>query len=101
MGTPKWDCAAMDNSQVLAVNADGTMIDGNAKERCAQECIKDQQCVSFNWPSPGDGYCYIKRGQGLREKATVNGVSKTCGGPTDYWDYYTLLTNRSDIPLPG
>ena len=51
-------------------------------------------CVAFNYPDPGNGYCWIKRGDGWKKSTVLN---KNCGWSSSF-DYYTLVSRTAQSP---
>jgi len=92
--TPSWDCRSCDlhQHQVRATPQE-------TKVNCAKACLLDSRCVAWNYPNPGDGYCYIKGPTVDCHESSKQKISNqsSCGRATRHWDYYTLLTPRSQV----
>jgi hypothetical protein len=66
----------------------------DARKWCAQRCLDSADCVAFNYPDPGNGYCWIKRGDDWKKSTVLN---KNCGWSSSF-DYYTLVSRTAQSP---
>ena len=81
-----WECGGNDIGSQSVSSWDGTSATVASRADCAAKCLEAANCVSFNYPDPGNGKCWWKH---TNQQSAILG--KTCGSSDADWQYYTLL----------